>query len=88
MTTLEFGLPSALLLAPPDADIPPEPLERVVKPDAFMPTGLLLQDDSTSPEAIRVDPVPPLDEGFGGTSTCAAFQDVHLADFPLPCVPV
>ena len=44
MAALEFGLPSSLLLAGGLSDIATEPLSEAAIGDAFVPTGLLLEE--------------------------------------------
>ena len=85
MTTLEFGLPNALLFPPPDADTPQEPIEETTGADAFLPTGLLLQDSTVTPEPPAFDLDNTREAGFGGTCPLTFCIHPHpLGLRPLP----
>ena len=66
MATLEFGLPSALLFPPPDAQAT-EPIKQDTTGDAFLPTGLLLEEDTPIAGSGAGDSICGDGEGFGGT---------------------
>ncbi|PIL24416.1 hypothetical protein GSI_14170 [Ganoderma sinense ZZ0214-1] len=53
MAALEFGLPSSLLLAGDPSDTPTESLIQAAIGDAFVPTGLLLEEPAVPQENDR-----------------------------------
>ena len=67
MAALEFGLPSGLLLAGGLSDIATEPSSKAAIGDAFVPTGLLLEEPTILQETNGGESSRDQGGEFGGT---------------------
>ena len=89
MAAIEFGLPSSLLLAGDPLDTPTDSFGQTAIGDAFIPTGLLLEEPITSKGTDGGESSRVSDGEFGGTSVlqlsrngcCAVGQNYR--DFPV-----
>ena len=68
MAALEFGLPGSLLLAGDPSDDATDSLPRAAIGDAFIPTGLLLEEPIISRTTDGGESSRVSDGEFGGTS--------------------
>ena len=66
MAAPEFGLPGALLFPPLDPQAT-GPIEQTTSGDAFLPTGLLLEQDTPAACTGAGESSHVVEQGFGGT---------------------